>query len=376
MDLVDFFENACLTTRQGDVLDLTTAAGSERWLHSAALARRLGFSDEGQPQGYWLNARHAQSPVIRWVRKDDFSAWAALFLACFNHDISFAQWAWKYRDTDKPGIVVLIQGRMIAFYGGMPRAVSACGVRQTAIQIGDVMVHPDFRGKLSRRGPFQMAASTFLEQTLAMNAPYWVGFGFPNQRAMQLARHLHLYRPVDQLVELFWQPREAFLPWWLGLSHADASQLDFVNQLWDEMRLAMPDSLVGVRNAQYVQQRYVEHPAHTHSLLKVYNKLNRQVYGLAVLRQLSDDRQEILDVVGDPKHFAKLIMAAQAFAAQVGSPSVSAWMTESHAHLLMSADARLNVLDVFIPTNDWVAGNATLDPNKRWWLTCGDTDFR
>lgn len=376
MDLVDFFEQACLTTGPGDVIDMNSTSDSAQWLHSAALAQRLGFSDEGQQKGYWLNSRNAQSPVIRWVKKIDFADWRSLFLACFNHDISAEQWAWKYRDTDKPGIAVLIEGRMIAFYGGMPRKVSACGVRQTAIQVGDVMVHPDFRGGLTRKGPFQMAASTFLEQSLAEKAPYWIGFGFPNQRAMRLAQRLHVYRPVDQLVELFWPPCQASLPWWLETSHADPLQLDFVNALWDEMRLAMTGSIVCVRNADHVRERYVTHPAHSHSLLKVYNKITRRVYGLAVLRKLSDDRQELLDVIGHPKHFAKLIMAAQSFAAQVGSPSVSAWVTQSHAHLLMSSDSKSNLLDVFIPTNDWVAGNATLDPTQRWWLTSGDTDFR
>jgi hypothetical protein len=375
MDLLDFFEDACCQTQPGDVVVWPAGEGG-LFLHAEALAMRLGFKPQGPTGQAWLNARQPDSPVIRWVRKQDFAAWHDLFVACFGHDISQAQWSWKYRDTNRPGVAVFQQGRMIAFYGGMPRDVVWGGRKRPGIQVGDVMVHPSFREGLSRKGPFQLAASTFLEQSLSVGAPYWIGFGFPNQRAMRVARRLNLYRPVDQLAELFWPPRTKALPWWVGCVHADRSDLKFVDDLWLEMSQAMPGSLMGVRDAHHVQTRYAAHPSHDYSLLKVFNRLTRKVLGVVVLRQLSDDRQEMLDVIGHPHRFQMLVLAAQSFAGGTNSPAVSAWITQSHAHLLKTDDARLESLDVQIPTNDWVSGDLDTEPEGRWWLTSGDTDFR
>ena len=53
---------------------------------------------------------------------------------------------------------------------------------------------------LSTKGPFQMAASTFLEQSLSQGAPYWIGFGFPNTRAMQVAERLKLFLQLTDAV--------------------------------------------------------------------------------------------------------------------------------------------------------------------------------
>jgi hypothetical protein len=375
MDLLDFFEHACRHTQPGDMV--SWPAGEVGLLrHADALAMRLGFKPQGSTGDVWLNARQPDSPVIRWAHKLDFAEWLDLFVACFGHDMSEAQWSWKYRDTNKPGVAVFQQGRMIAFYGGMPRDVFFGGQKRTGIQVGDVMVHPAFREGLTRKGPFQLAASTFLEQSLSVGAPCWIGFGFPNQRAMQVARRLHLYRPVDQLAELFWPPKIKALPWWLGCVQADRTHLEYVDDLWLEMRQAMPGSLMGVRDAQHVQTRYVAHPSHHYTVLKVFNRVSRKVLGVVVLRQLSDGRQEMLDVIGHPRRFRTLVLAAQSFASEANSPAVSAWITQSHAHLLQTDDSRLESLDVQIPTNDWVPGDLDIDPAGRWWLTSGDTDFR
>ena len=114
----------------------------------------------------------------------------------------------------------------------------------------------------------------------------------------------------------------------------------------------------------------------TTPLLKVFYRLTRQVLGVVVLRQLSDGRQEMLDVIGHPRRFQMLVLAAQSFAGETNSPAVSAWITQSHAHLLKTDDARQESLDVQIPTNDWVPGDLDTEPEGRWWLTSGDTDFR
>lgn len=376
MDLLDFFENACLQGAVGDAVDSRAAAVEGQWLHPQALAKRLGFEEDANQPGVYVNRREDRAWVLRWVRKNDFATWQALFRVCFGHDISHAQWLWKYRDTDKPGIAVMDNRRMVAFYGGMPRPLLAMGQPHMGIQVGDVMVHPDFRGSLSRKGPFQMAASTFLEQSLSRGAPYWVGFGFPNTRAMQVAERLKLYRQVDEVVELAWDAKPVGLPWWATSSVVGAAYaLDHVDALWAKMQVGFRQSVLGLRNAQFMQARYIEHPSRNHEWLLIRHRLTRKVQGLAVCKQESDGRLEILDLLGAPEEFRVIIAAVRNHAA-AQSRGAFMWLTKSHQHVLGDTQPQVVTLNVSVPSNSWVPGNADININGRWWLTGGDTDFR
>lgn len=375
MNLLNFFKTACYSTRPGDVI--TCERLSE--VNSpfvAALAKRMDFIASDDHPFSFINVRNDNSPVIGWLELDDFAAWHTLFKACFGHSISREQWAWKYRDCDHPGVGVWINGVLIAFYGGMPRSLACMGYSQLGIQVGDVMVHPDHRGSLSRKGPFQLAASSFLEQTLAKGAPYWLGFGFPNQRAMLVARKLRLYEAVDQLSEISWHATREALPWWQRLDVVDARDLNFIDGLWKKMVTAFHGSILGVRDSQYIRRRYLEHPTHRYQLIRLTQKLTHFVMGCIVVRIQTDNRLEVLDWIGPPKYFAHLIKSARISASRLGCSSAYSWITRSHEHLLLGPDATLEKLDVMIPTNAWVEGNSSVNPVGRWWLTSGDTDFR
>ena len=377
MDLLDFFENACTHGTVGDVVDTRLAALQGQWLHAQALAKRLGFVEDTAQPGVYVNQRANNALILRWVRQDDFDAWHALFRVCFGHDISLEQWRWKYRDTDKPGIAVMDGERMVAFYGGMPRPLMAMGQQHTGIQVGDVMVHPDFRGSLSRKGPFQMAASTFLEQSLSQGAPYWVGFGFPNTRAMQVAERLKLYRQVDEVVELAWDATAAALPWWLSSATVDSTEaLRHVGALWSLMKARLAQSVLGVRDTQFMQTRYAKHPARSHEWVLVRHRFTRKVCGLAVCKPETDGRLEILDLLGDPEQFTHIVAAVRLHAAATQRNGVLMWLTKSHEHLLAKTQPRVAALNVSVPSNSWVPGNVETSVDGRWWLTGGDTDFR
>lgn len=377
MDVLDYFAHACTHSAAGDRLDTRSEAQCAHWLHAPALAQRLGFEADPAQPGVYVNRREGRAWVLRWVRQDDFAAWHALFRTCFGHDLSEAQWRWKYRDTDRPGVAVMDQGQMVAFYGGMPRPLLAMGQAHTGIQVGDVMVHPDFRGSLSRKGPFQMAASTFLEQSLSAGAPYWVGFGFPNTRAMQVAERLKLYRQVDEVVALDWDATPTGPAWWWRCEAVSAHvALAHVDALWAQMQAGFAQSVLGVRNARFMRARYLEHPAQSHTWLRLRQRFTGQVLGLAVCKPAPDGRLEILDLLGSPSRFDGLVQGAQQHAARAHHSGVFMWLTQSHAHLLQGTQPRSASLDVRVPSNCWVPGNTDVAVDGRWWLTGGDTDFR
>lgn len=373
---MSFLKAACSTSHTDEAVSWNGPPPFADLDHLCTLARRMDFIVKTEDPMAFVNARNNKSPTIAWLEKNDFSDWHSLFETCFGHPITFEQWTWKYRDCVFPGIGVWIEGKLIAFYGGMPRKLSYLGQYRTGIQVGDVMVHPEHRGSLSRKGPFQLAASTFLEQTLAKGAPYWIGFGFPNQRAMLVARKLHLYKAVDKLSELSWQASSSPLPWWQNLEVVHANDLAFIDALWIKMRSQFRGSILGVRDSRYIQERYMNHPTHSYRVLRLKNKLLQYDLGCFVVRVQADNRLEVLDWIALPKHFKYLISAAKAEAHRQACSSAYTWITSSHEDLFMVPGTARNELDILIPTNAWVAGNNAEDPTDHWWLTSGDTDFR
>lgn len=378
VDPLDFWYEACQQSQQGDYVR-ATSSHVHHWRHIDALAHRVGFVhvEDEDPMGHvWRNERHENSATIGWVKPGDFESWRRLFELCFGHVVQENFWNWKYRDTVSPGIGVWVDGDLIAFYGGMPREIFHGHKKYLAIQVGDVMVHPKHRASLSRTGPFQMAASTFLEQQLSVGSPHWIGFGFPNQRAMQVARRLRLYRPVDEVVELRWTSKEKHMrtPWWLALRPLVA--INKVQQAWDKMCRSMPDTLLGRRDQAYVRERYLQHPHFKYQLVEVYNRLTRKIVGVVVFAQQSDQRIEVLDLIGARRDMPLLIDCLSSWVQNLNVSGVYMWLTRSHLHWLSASMPEVVDIGVQIPTNDWVPGNAYLDPAGRWWLTGGDTDFR
>ena len=377
MDALDFLAQACDHSAAGDVIDARAHATRPDWRHADALAVRMGLEPVPHEAGLYLNRRDTRAWTLRWLRHEDFELWHALFEVCFGHSMPHAQWRWKYRDTERIGVAVFTEGRMVAFYGGMPRPLRVLGQAMAGVQVGDVMVDPEFRGSLSRRGPFQMAASTFLEQQLSAGAPYRLGFGFPNTRAMDVAQRLRLYREVDEVVELSWSAAPHALPWWWTAQTCDAEQaLAQADRLWARMQPGFADSVLGVRDAAFLRARYAEHPNHTHEWLLLRHRLSRQVLALAVLRRHADGRLEILDLLGARERLTSLVQAVRLHAQRTQAPLVSLWLTRSHLNVLEGSAPQVQALGVKVPTNAWTPDPEGPVVDQRWWLTGGDTDFR
>ncbi len=373
-----------------DPLDvLTTAAGvlqvgdplpaSQQGLadQHEALAARLGLSRH--PQGDWFKQRQPRWQP-GWVRRAHQAEWLDLFTASFGHDMSAENLQWKYQNTEKFGVGVWQDKQLVAFYGGMPRAISYFGRPAMAIQIGDVMVHPTQRGVLTRSGPFQIAATSFLEQQIGHLQPHLVGFGFPENKALRLAQHLGLYAAVDSLTEIRWptlpgQPRLRYFA--RPVIESNAAQ---VNALWLEMRQALQSSIVGVRDWAFLRSRYLMHPLQPYAVLLVRRRFSGVPVGVVVLRDRQEQGVEMVDFVAPPARFQELLDTARRFSGRLGGPDVFAWITTSHADMLMPGHSHTHTqakkLDIVIPANTWSPGPSADELQDRWWLMAGDSDFR
>ena len=359
LEALNVLSQAAQHVRLGDPLDAAAVPFAQQ---QPALARRLGF-DEGA-SGEWKLSRQPRWRVA-WLSRSDQAAWHALFRASFGHDMPSELFDWKYRDANPVGVGVWSGDALVAFYGGMPRTIAFCGENATAVQIGDVMVEPSQRGVLTRSGPFQMAAATYLELCIGYDSPHLLGFGFPSGKAFRVANRQGLYDAVDHMVALHWSAQAAPLPWNMTVQPLTANDAKKIDALWNGMRAALTGSIVGVRDAHYVLQRYLLHPDKPYVCLLVRNRFSRTAVGLVVLRDRGQEGVELVDVVARPEKFGLLVQLARAETARLGRHDLNAWITESHAAMLATPDATRGVLDITIPSNRWSPGPSRTEPARQ-----------
>lgn len=338
-----------------------------------ALAIRLGFTKN--EQGKWLKQRQPRWRPA-WVRREQKGVWHDLFKASFGYGMSPLVWEWKYRDADRLGVGVWSGDDLVAFYGGMPRAISYLGKPAMAIQIGDVMVHPSQRGVLTRSGPFQIAAATFIEQQIGFDRPNLLAFGFPEDKAVRLGERIGLYAQVDSMTEVRWpalRRRTILQAFARPVSDSNAAAVD---KLWEEMKRALQNSIVGVRDWAFVRSRYLIHPLRPYSVFLVRRRFSGAAVGVVVLRDRQEQGVELVDIVAPPERFQELLDVGRRYAGKLGRAEVFTWITTSHRAMLAATEGRQIPLSLVIPVTIWSPGPTPDELRGHWWLMAGDTDFR
>jgi hypothetical protein len=339
---------------------------------ASALAERFGLTLQS---GRWLKTRQP-----RWQLKsfqvNEKAQWHRLFITAFGYEMAPALWAWKYIDQQGFGVGAYLGKTLVAFYGAIPRAIVFKGKAEMAVQIGDVMVHPNERGILTKHGPFQMVVATFCEQYVGNDKPYFLAFGFPDSRHLLLGKRLGFYEEVDRMVEMSWPITSNHRTWRFYAQVVSQTQKKVVDNLWQTMAAAFTNSVLGVRDWQYINVRYLQHPTVSYAVLLVRQRLSDAPLGLVVLRDRQDHGLELIDLVGLPKHFSSLVRAAKRHAHKLGRTQLFAWLTQSHAHLFADNSCQTTLLDLAVPTLVWSPGPKALEIRDHWLLIGGDTDFR
>lgn len=312
--------------------------------------------------------------ITEWSRSNNEDELLDLFQETFGHKMPPELWRWKYQGLDTLGTLVRKNDHVIAFYGGMPRAIHLFGSPVTAIQISDVMVHPKSRGTLSRKGPFFQVATKFLERYVGEQQRYPIAFGFPSERAYRLSVHLGLYDKVGDLVQVSWPPLQARSSYKVRLRPLNHNKATTINHLWQKMAKALQQQIVGVRDWNYINHRYLLHPTLDYKLYQVSSRFTGLTLGIMVLR-MQDDKIELVDVIAQPRHISTLVHCLRRLTWSLGKSQAYTWITQQNTYLFIANAGEISPTGITIPHNSWTPGLPASKLLDRWWLMAGDTDF-
>ena len=316
---------------------------------------------------------------IRLLENAQIDDMRNLFKETFHHDMSRAFWEWKYDAPSARALGVWEGHQLIAHYGGMGRRILYFGEPQSAVQIGDVMVDSSKRGILTKKGPIFLMMATFLERYIGYGKPYFIGYGFPNDRHMKLAELLGLYADVGHMIECSWFPRSRFPLWNTRLQLVQQSPRDAeikaIDACWGRMAADLQGAVIGIRDWRYLEHRYLNHPAHDYQILLIKNRWGGKIRGIIVLR-LVPEGCELVDCVAALSDIPLLITHARRLAGMQGASRLFCRITANFADLFDVADGNQQPINIRIPTNIWSNGPSAALIKDHWWLMSGDMDFR
>ena len=353
----------------------------------AVLGPRLGWCCHETANTLLLLTRElGATRRMRWIGEGEVAAMRQLFRTIFGHEMSAEHWQWKYAQGAGSGLGLWVDGELLAHYGGTTRAVLAFGAPMVACQVCDVMVAPQARAALARRGPLAQLTATFLEHRIGEGTPHHIGFGFPSDRHFGVAQRLGLYEAVDEMVCVWWPaavpPRGDGWRWRstaldLEALREGSKEWQDIARLWQTMAAAFTGSVLGVRAPEWLRLRYARRPGLQYEVLLLRSRLTRRARGAVVLRRHTGF-VEIVDLIGPPDAFAQLVHAARQRTAMAGAGHCQAWITASHAAMLQSAGVpcRVERLGITVPANAHTPGPAPARFRDKWFLMSGDTDFR
>jgi hypothetical protein len=300
-----------------------------------------------------------------------------LFSAVFGHSADPDWYAWKY-DFGRGEAIGLWSddGHLAAYYAGFPRELRWRGTPVQAIQIGDVMVTPEVRGLLTRKGPFFQVCSRFFADRVGLGKSYQLAFGFPNDRHMRLGAALDIYHDAGIIQQISWPVRLQKLPigWcWTPLSK-EKNPTWQIEHAWQSMSKDFTDYVLGVRDADYLNYRFLNRPDRKYQIFCLRRWPWENVVAVAVM-YVEQGRAELLDVIGARAAFSMVVRATTTEAARAGATALTAWA--SPAALAVFEESGVEVMGK--AANLAVARASALTDSEvkeaRWWWMGGDTDF-
>jgi hypothetical protein len=244
------------------------------------------------------------------------------------------------------------------------------------LAIGDVMVHPKFRGKFLKGGLFKRVASLLPMETIKDG--FTVGFGFPSEPALRLPEKLGLYERIEEVAEAsrpvrFHQSLTRFLYELFPMEWTD----ERIDALWGCVGPTV--GLAAVRDREYLTWRFKRHPLYTYQIWGLRRRWSSRLAGWAVVRDMPACRQGrgetlyVMDLLceGSP---LPLLEKLDNSAATWGKPSLTLWLPRRYHALLETHGFTLKPTNCFIPRTTYPGFLPKEAIAGQFYYTLGDYD--
>lgn len=309
--------------------------------------------------------------VSRLYRPGDEDGIMQLFKTVFGRDMTAIEWHWKYSGGASKkvysSIAVMDNGEVVAHYGGVPHRMIHQGREIFGLAIGDVMVHPKLRGlKL-----FKRTAELVPEEAVRNNI--YLGYGFPNERALRLPEKLGLYEKIEDVYESvkevrFQRTAARYSLKFFPLSFDDSR----IDDLWNDVKASL--RLAVVRDRAYLTWRYQRHPLHSYELWGLQKRWGGGLLGFAVLRR-DGERMLLVDFVCPLERLKDLLLKVENYSWSAGSKFLTLWHPEFLNSRLSALGFTTAASITCIPrtTHDLTMKKEEIKGN--FFYTMGDTDF-
>lgn len=332
---------------------------------------------ELEQKSKWANVEYGD---IHSFHRSEIST---LFEKSFNVTFDEDLWDWKYQRGEGSCVTARLRkgGEIVAHYGGAPRDILYFGTPSKAIQLCDVMVHPDIRKQYGRGSLFFEVAATFLEREIGNTVKHLLGFGFPNKKTMNISKCIGLYEKVDNFIEIEYSSPEgdaSVQELKCEAYRQSAIHAEELDSLWLQMCKGYTDSIIGVRDSDYIKYRYLSHPfarSNQYQCLIIREVGSGTARAFAVLKEHPGGKL-LMDLIC-PLHDMKSMISK--LNQEVHSPDMPSvlklWITQSAKEKIWLENAVTNELGIEIPCNNWSPGPSHDALLGAWWLTAGDMDF-
>ena len=327
-----------------------------------------------------------QALTLKVLSPEDEPAFLKLHQEVFGSAADPVWFNWKYKLGKAVGMSLWHQDRMVAHCGGIPRRVLHQGVAQDDLQIGDVMVSPEWRGALARQNPFFHVSEGLYQSYLGLGKPFHMGFGFPNERHLQLAVKLGIGWRIGEVHQLKWHinadVQAAPLGWlWRDelLVENSSSLQNIVSVAWARMQqstYSLKYSL-GQRDWAQFEWRYLKRPDKQYQFVALKRPWSSECAGVAVVSAPAAPGAAMLwvDWIGSTALISKAHSMVMKLAHVQQASCVTSWASAEVENAL--AQTSIDLIETCAVMGVPIASNLTTEEAQhlRWWAMAGDTDF-
>ena len=301
-----------------------------------------------------------------------------------------AEWEWVYRQNPAGHQIIVAEtpdGEIVGHYACIPYRTSVRGEVATCGQGVDSMVRADFRRGLKTEGLFLRTARHYFE-TYGVPEQNAYGYGFPNPKAFRIGVRMLKYEPIHAPLVTLGRNLFALTPdedEVVGVGADPGGSVVEIDRfgaaadaLWAQ--LAPEYALGTIRDARYLNWRYLDCPFGTHRAFALVN--DDGSWRGAIVCRIGWAGPSILAlseflVPGEDRGAAlRLLAHAVGWAREIGQQRVEVWFPPWHPFHGMAATHGFHAekspfnlcIKIYRPDlhAEWARSN--------WMFSIGDTD--